>query len=531
MKISNFIAVLACAVAVGLAASPASASTYCVPDYSSACPATGINEKQADLNTALSLYGADGNPDKVIIAPGTITSATPFKAAGNDPLEIVGAGRDKTFLTSSASGNGYVLDLTSGSNREVTVRNLAVLVPTSFSTGAAVSETGDHFESVDLITRNDGAAAVFIPTAGSSFKDIEVFGQNGASFGAGFWSYNETGCGTGEISFENLRMTGSQTGISWNCPATTVSVTNSSFAGVNSAIDVTNGATVSVTNALIQNAEGPPIRLFNSANKVTTLNLDHVTVVATGDPNQPAIRGRVDSLASPSKNIEINLSNSILTGFAHSWSLETPASPVQGNILLSASHSLTDADGLLTGEASVSSDSNLTGAPTFAGPLDFHLASGSPGIDSGDPTAPSPTVDLEGNLRPVDGDGDGTAVRDMGAFEYQPPTCATDPSLCPKDVTAPKVSRIKFRFRPGKGGSLRMRVSEAASVRVVFSPLPKGRGRAAVRARGKAAKAGPLTLKLGKKKLKAGRYRMTIRATDKSGNRSKPVVRKVKIKS
>ena len=88
-----------------------------------------------------------------------------------------------------------------------------------------------------------------------------------------------------------------------------------------------------------------------------------------------------------------------------------------------------------------------------------------------------------------------------------------------------------YRFRPGKGGSLRMRVSEAASVRVFFSPLPKGRGRAAVRARGKAAKAGPLTLKLGKKKLKAGRYRLTIQATDKSGNRSKPVVRKVKIKS
>jgi len=61
------------------------------------------------------------------------------------------------------------------------------------------------------------------------------------------------------------------------------------------------------------------------------------------------------------------------------------------------------------------------------GPTPTHaLAVGSPAIDAGTNTG-SPAVDQRGVARPKDGDGNGTATTDMGAFEdsYPPPTIAS----------------------------------------------------------------------------------------------------------
>ena len=46
-------------------------------------------------------------------------------------------------------------------------------------------------------------------------------------------------------------------------------------------------------------------------------------------------------------------------------------------------------------------------------------------MDAGDDTA-CPAVDQRGVARPIDGNDDGTAVCDMGAFELEPGEEATD---------------------------------------------------------------------------------------------------------
>jgi len=62
--------------------------------------------------------------------------------------------------------------------------------------------------------------------------------------------------------------------------------------------------------------------------------------------------------------------------------------------------------------------------PQFVDPAngDYHLKDTSPCIDAGDNSSvpSSVTTDLDGNQRIADGDNDGTATVDIGAYEYQP---------------------------------------------------------------------------------------------------------------
>ncbi len=64
---------------------------------------------------------------------------------------------------------------------------------------------------------------------------------------------------------------------------------------------------------------------------------------------------------------------------------------------------------------------NISADPLFVDPAngDYRLQTGSPSIDAGTNDAPGlPETDSDGNPRIVDGDGDGVAIVDMGAFEY-----------------------------------------------------------------------------------------------------------------
>jgi hypothetical protein len=54
-----------------------------------------------------------------------------------------------------------------------------------------------------------------------------------------------------------------------------------------------------------------------------------------------------------------------------------------------------------------------------SGAMTHALQPGSPAIDAGDNSA-SPGVDQRGETRPADGDSDGTAISDIGAYELQP---------------------------------------------------------------------------------------------------------------
>lgn len=87
----------------------------------------------------------------------------------------------------------------------------------------------------------------------------------------------------------------------------------------------------------------------------------------------------------------------------------------------------------LGGTDQLGTDPLLSSLSNSGGPTrTMALNAGSVAIDAGDPAC-GLLADQRGTLRPLDGNGDGNAVCDVGAFELEGPTCAWIAGGCPGD--------------------------------------------------------------------------------------------------
>jgi hypothetical protein len=84
-------------------------------------------------------------------------------------------------------------------------------------------------------------------------------------------------------------------------------------------------------------------------------------------------------------------------------------------------------------------------APLFYDPsrLDFRLTRNSPGVDQG---VAGTTVDLLGRVRPIDGDLDGSAITDIGAYEYIPAPPEAPENLVVRST--PEALSLTWQGRP-----------------------------------------------------------------------------------
>ena len=177
---------------------------------------------------------------------------------------------------------------------------------------------------------------------------------------------------------------------------------------------------------------------------------------------------------------------------------------------------------------------------------DLRPATGSPLIDAGkaDPIAPDESpLDLAGNPRLVDGNGDGTAQRDLGAFETAAPPpppvptppappsppVPTPPAATPqKDTTAPSLTGVKIQL--GRRPVLTITSSESATLKLEVLTLPRGCKTASRTCKRRVTlissltvKAGTTTLRLTRSlasKLASRSATARVTAIDPAGNRS-----------
>lgn len=528
---------------LGFVPGPASATTFCVPGFHAACPDNDMNVNEPSLEDAMDSLGDDGEPDKVIIGEGTISPAGsifPQPAAySDDPLEIVGAGTGKTRITSSTGGNIFVLNLDAGNfrQRHVTMRDLSIVVPPrNVFSSSGIQSVEDTFEDVDFISQDpstsggpaDGAGSVI---DGGVFRNVRFYGESGGRFGTAI----ETGSAFpgSALEIDQVDIADSGSAIGSFLPADLpVTVKSSHFDVGGTVLDAFGGDHSVIQNSVIEAGQYTPF-FVGPDSSLTFLN--DTLISRAGTP--VAIRMNVSPGDSGSATAVVK--DSIVRGFAKAWELEAPFSPADGDNHLSVSFSNLSSAGTQTGDGTVSAPNGVINEdPDFEGLSDYHLSEGSPSVDASDPAAGGLLTDFDGAVRPLDGNGDGTAVRDQGAFEAPALVldCPEDPSVCPViDSTGPRIGKVRFRHgrSPKKGGRLKFGVDESAAIKVVFKPVPKGRGKKKRKVRKfkkVVSDAADVNIRIKKGKLRPGKYRLTIKATDDSGNRSKPFVKKVRVK-
>jgi hypothetical protein len=280
----------------------------------------------------------------------------------------------------------------------------------------------------------------------------------------------------------------------------------------------------------------------------TSLQVSRTTIVGSGI-NQ---RGILVGADSANESMDFDLSDSVIYGTGSSFdSVQTVHAAAAGATTFDVTRSaynlsLASDTGPNPIATTTSAIVNLaTTAPGFVNPAarDYRPAAGSPLIDAG-PSSAIAAVDVIGQPRVVDGNGDGIAMVDLGALEYQPP--ATIPGSGVEPIaTAKIVAKPKKSFKVGKKGGFGTAKKGAPSFSVSFSNSAKAKF--TLKSIGKKKKklksvkgSQTLTVKNGttkfgfrgkwnKKKLKVGKYRVSITPLSPTGKAGKAVTVDIKL--
>ena len=427
-------------------------------------------------------------------------SATSLELTGSDPLTIVGAGTAATILTSASTSNNFAINFDFNSSRKLVVRDLTLQAPASMpdNQGAIVQLGKDNtLDNVDIVSLNPGSDGISAGHAGAVFRNGEVRGGGSGSIDFGIQSSSDGG----SIVVEDSTVRGASWPLLTGGSATALTARRVAVVGARTYGAICGGGVLTIENSTIAIDDG--IGLFvSAAGTDALLSANHVTVVNSGG-NDPALEGK--KFGGDAGNATMTVANSIFRGFGSGYKTETVFGPGIGLVKLAARYSNLPKDGTDTGGSTDLSTGNIDADPLLA--ADFSLPPGSPSIDAGDPGA-GPLSDYIGAPRPVDGNGDGIARRDQGAFEYQPPVPAAGPALpgTPVDTLAPRTSlgkrlgkklakgQAKFSFSSNEAGSSFQCKLDAKKIARCRSPRTY-------------------------KHLKPGRHAFKVWATDAAGNK------------
>jgi len=195
---------------------------------------------------------------------------------------------------------------------------------------------------------------------------------------------------------------------------------------------ITDSGTVTVGNSLVDlgahsYAVGLDATNLNAGTTPKTIRADHVTVVG-GGPNSTGFRVFATAAVSGGSQTSTGiLTNSVIHGPTVPISREaqnsagtnpgTNTANVKTRYSNYKASDNTDVTGT-HGAGSITAKHFVPGTPKFVSSTNFHPAKGSILVDSGDPLFTGGR-DLAGKRRVADGDGNGSKITDLGAYERQ----------------------------------------------------------------------------------------------------------------
>jgi hypothetical protein len=420
-----------------LGAPSASAATICVP-FGTGCDGGSYLSLQNAINAADALAGRD----TIRINAGYPLNENALVGAAN-PVDIVGSGRGADGTVLRSPNSTYALDIQSPGS---TVSNLRVVVENhgGFEGGVALSANGVLADGVTVLGEAglDNATGFQVRTGAvlrNSAADVpnsnanvavraeeETLIENVAASGARMVNASDAGP---PVIVRRLRSSGlSETGVR-----------------------ASGAAQVQVSEALIRlsgGASGGGLVAEASSGGSPSIVARHVTVVGTGAALDAGV-GTYAGAISPGRTATIDLRDSLFHALTTDLEVESLGDAARITIDHSNYNPARISD-VSAGDAQVvAGASNVLVNPGFvdAAALDFRLRADSQLIDRGFPGEGS-TADLDGQPRPNDGNGDGLAVRDIGAFEYQRPA-APAPG---RDTSAPLFRILSKALRLDRRG-------------------------------------------------------------------------------